>query len=181
MKNKNKQNGDAVKQTPKFKILDAVIILLIITSVLGIYFRFNLLDTLTNKKDIQEYTVTFSIKDIRYTTEKYIHIGDVIYDSATGDRIGVLTTASDAMADMALSVSPANKYFTMEDGTVEIIPYPNESRIDATGRMICSGSYTDESGFLMGGSTHLSPGQSIAVRTEMVTFTMDIEKIELLS
>ncbi len=179
MKNNTNQNREAAKQTPRFKVLDAVIILLIITAVLGIYFRFNLLDKLNTNKDIQDYTVSFSIQDIRYTTEKYFNVGDVVYDAATGNPIGVLTTASDGMSDVVLSVAPANKYFTMDDGTIEEIPYPNsESRIDATGRMICSGNYSADAGFLIDGLTPMSPGQSIQVRTETVSFTLNIVDIE---
>ena len=51
------KSTERVKLVPKFKILDAVIILLIITSVLGIYFRYNVMDTLKQQKDIKEYVV----------------------------------------------------------------------------------------------------------------------------
>ena len=61
-KHQSAKSTERVKLVPKFKILDAVIILLIITSVLGIYFRYNVMDTLKNQKDMKEYVISFSVQ-----------------------------------------------------------------------------------------------------------------------
>ena len=60
MKKKTLKNAKGSAIVPRFKALDLVIILLVIVSVVGIYFRYNLLDTLTSNKDLKEYTVSFS-------------------------------------------------------------------------------------------------------------------------
>ena len=67
MKNAN-VNQDSVKETqkptktrklPKFGVLDAVIILLVIAIAVGIYFRYSFFDTLTSMQNMKECYVTF--------------------------------------------------------------------------------------------------------------------------
>ena len=79
MKKRTLKNTERSSIVPRFKALDLVIILLVIVSVVGIYFRYNLLDTLTNNKDLKEYTVSFSIDNIRHTTPKYFNVGSLVF------------------------------------------------------------------------------------------------------
>ncbi len=180
MKNKHMTDTENTKTLPKFKALDAVIILLVILAVVGVYFRYNLLDKLTTNHDLKEYTVSFSVEDIRFTTQNYISVGDQVYYADDGEKLGILIGESEDMAQMAFSVVPASEAFIMEDGTVKEVFYPNdESRVDASGRMICVGSYTDDGGFMVAGSRYLSAGQKVAVRTELVSLTIVIQEIQL--
>ncbi|MBQ9085908.1 MAG: DUF4330 family protein [Clostridia bacterium] len=170
---------EMANRMPKFKALDAVVILLVLVAVVGIYFRYNLMDTFLSRKDIRDYTVSFSVKDIRYTTPNYLNVGDAIYDASSGEQIGTLIEESDDMSNIALRVTPASQFFTKDDGTIAEVFYPNdESRVNANGRMSCRGSYTQDGGFLLNGSQYLSAGQTISVRTELVTFVLTITEIE---
>ena len=178
MKKQRNKKDKTQRTTPRFRALDAVIILLVLTAVLGVYLRYNQLDLLTSKQNQKDYVISFSVKDIRYTTpEYYVSVGDMVYFADDGEEMGTLLSAADGL-NIALSYRPATKTFLTEDGTVREVQYPNnESRVDANGRMLCRGSYTEDGGFLMNGSRYLSAGQTVSVRTERVTITVLIEDI----
>ncbi|MBE6545872.1 MAG: hypothetical protein E7668_00340 [Ruminococcaceae bacterium] len=178
MKKNREKNGEKKRSSHRFKALDAVIILLVLTAVVGVYFRYNIFDLFSKNKDMQDYYVSFSIEDVRYTTPNYINIGDRVYYS-DGEELGVLVAESEDMSNLALSVTPASELFLNDDGTMEEVFYPNnESRVNAKGRMQCRGTYTAEGGFLVNGSNYLSSGQSLSVHTETVTVTIEIQNIE---
>ncbi len=178
---KNQKNvSESEKRFPHFGVLDAVIILLVITALVGIYFRYNIMDTILQSKNLKTYTVTFSIDNIRYTTPNYVNIGDEVYFGETGKHFGTLIQESDGMSEMAFSLAPASEYFTSEDGQVVKVSYPNnESRVDARGRLNCEGSVSELGGFLVGGSTYIAPGQTVNIRTEKVSVSIRILSIEV--
>lgn len=164
---------------PRFGFLDAVIILLIITAVVGIYFRSNILEILKNDRDVQDYTISFSIQDIRYSTPDYVKVNDAVYFSDDGTQLGIVMEATQGNAE-SLNCRPAVKVFKTEKGTMESVSYPNnESRIDATGRLLCKGSYSEDGGFLVNGNRYLSAGQTIDVQTELVTVSITITDIQI--
>ena len=178
-KNKN-QDLEQVKNTPRFHVLDAVIILLVILAVVGVYFRYNILDYLTGEHNMKDFTVSFSIEDIRYTTPNYVHVNEVVYFSDDGDQMGKLLEVSEDMSNIALSVTPASKVFVDSDGTIKKVYYPNnESRVNANGRMLCRGTYSSDGGFLINGSRYICAGQSIAVQTETVSVTITVTDIQI--
>lgn len=164
----------------RFRALDAVIILLILTAVIGVYFRYNVLDQLSNRKNQKEYTVSFSIENIRYTTPNYMNIGDKIYYADDGEEMGVLIEESKNNSNRPISESPAGQLFVAEDGSVQEVFYPDETRVDVKGRMRCRGLYTEDGGFLVNGSRYLSAGQTVSVYTELVTINIVIRDIELM-
>ena len=174
----NSNHTDKVKKSPRFGVLDAVIILLVIAAVLGIYFRYQLIDWITNTRNMKEYTVTFAIDDIRYTTPNYLNIGDEVYFASSGDRLGTLIEESDDASNSALSTVPALKTVYI-DGVPYEIQYPNnESRADVKGRLRCTGSYSEDGGLLINGSTYIAPGQTVSSKTEWVTVDLRILAIE---
>ena len=172
-----KHDAEPMTRKAKFGILDVVIILLIITCVLGVYFRYNILDLLNNDKNMKEYAISYSIEDIRYSTPDSVHINDAVYFADDETQLGTVMEASQGSA-LALSVRPAEKTFLSDKGTMEKVSYPNETRVDAKGRLLCKGSYSDDGGFLVNGSRYISAGQSIYVYTELVTVSITITDIQ---
>jgi len=57
MEEKIVAEGSKKPKRARIKALDIVIILLIITSLVGVYFRYSLLDTLNGRKNMKEYAV----------------------------------------------------------------------------------------------------------------------------
>ena len=162
---------------PHFNAVDAMIIILLVVALVGIYFRYNIIDFLTADKNNDEYAVSFSVDDIRYTTPNYLSIDDKVYFKSTGNIMGnIITESKDNQA--VLNITPAKKYFTDSKGDIKEVSYPEqESRVDAKGRLLCLGSYSADSGFCIDGNTYIAPGQYVEVYTEMVTLTLKITDI----
>lgn len=171
-----KEQKEKTVKRPRFGVLDAVIILLVIVAFIGVYFRYNIINFLEDTQNIKEYSVSYSIKNVRYTTELFVDIGDKVYFASSGEELGTLTNVSENMG--ALSVKPSTELFTNSKGEIVEVMYPNiQSRIDAQGRMICSGRYSNDGGFLVNGSTYVASGQYVDVKTEYVTVTIRIDDI----
>ena len=163
---------------PRFGILDVVIILLIIVAVVGVYFRYNILDWISSTKNLSDYTVSYTVEDIRHTTPNYMKIDDAVYFASSGERFGALTNATENSTEALVGIVPASEYFTKTDGTIVEVKYPDtQTRVNAEGRLICQGRYSEQSGFLVNGSTYVAPGQKIDIRTERVSITIIIEEI----
>ena len=176
-----KNKAKAERTSPRFGVLDAVIILLIIVAVVGVYFRYNIIDFVSSMRNLENYSVSYSVENIRYTTPtpNFINIGDEVYFADDGEHFGTLTNVSENAGVM--NVTPASEYFTKSNGEVVEIMYPDsQSRVDAVGRLICTGNYSDEGGFLVNGKTFIAAGQYVAVRTEYVSLTIRIEEIIIL-
>ncbi|MBQ8848915.1 MAG: hypothetical protein IJ011_01115 [Clostridia bacterium] len=178
MRKKRVKDTENTNNGVKFRALDVVIIILILTAVAGVYFRYNILDMLTGNKNLKDYVVSFEISDILYSTENYINVGDkVYYNNDSGEELGTLIEASED-AKNALIVVPAIKNFIPdgENRAVEV-SYPVNTRIDASGRMKCRGTYSEDGGFLVGGTDYLAAGDKIAVKTDLVTVEITVTNI----
>lgn len=171
----NKDNTKA-----HFNVIDAVIIVLVISLALGIFFRSYIVEKLWAETQSGDYVISFSIKDIRYSTPSYMNVGDKVYFGDSGEFFGTLMSESDNMN--ALNITPASKYFPNSKGNVVEVFYPDgESRVDTKGRIQCVGYYGEDGGFSVDGRHYLAPGQSINVKTELVTVTINIMSIEPLA
>lgn len=177
--NKVKKDKLEKKNSPHFNVLDAIIILLVILVIVGIYFRYNIIDFLNDSRNKADYAISYTVKDIRYTTNNYVHVGDTLYFADSGDSFGALLNCEPNNQE-PWNKSPASQHFTISSGEVVEAFYPNdESRIDAKGRLLCEGYYSEDGGFLLDGDTYIAPGQTISVRTELVSFVINVTSIEL--
>ncbi len=171
-----KRSNDNIKKVPRFGVLDLVIILLVIIAVVGIYFRYNIIDMINDSRDLKQYTITYTIDNIRHTTPDFINVGDDVYFVSDGKKFGNLTTAPQNMTSLDTTLPSEN--FTTTTGEIVEVFYPNnETRVKGVGRLVCEGRYSDEGGFLVNGSTHIAMGQYIDVKTEYVTVTIRIDDI----
>jgi len=175
-----KNNSVKSNKLPRFGLLDIFIILLVIVTIVCIYFRHDMLAFFTNQRNSEQYTVTFSIQNIRYTTPNYIEIGDTVYFKSDGKVLGTVMSASDEMSNLALNnITPASKTVINDAGQPIEIFYPNnEIRVDGKGRLSCFGKTSDKGAVLINGSTYIAPGQELNVYTEEVSVTIQILSIE---
>ena len=176
---KLKTSASKERKLPKFYVLDAVILLLIVAICLGVYFRYSVFDALGNSKKQVDVEVSFAIKNIQDTTTHYLDIGDEVYVKADGTTLGTLL-ASDDNSDMPLgNITPAAVTF-FEGGESFIVNYPSETRVDAEGRLLCKGLFSQDGSFMLNGNEYLSAGQTVTVCTERVTveiIVLDIKEI----
>ncbi len=169
------------RRLPRFHVLDVVIILLVVAILAGVYFRYNVFDTLGNLQNQSEANVTFSVENIQDSTRYYIDIGEELYFKADGKTFGTIMESAEN-SDRALVDEPASEMLlvTYPDGTQKFEPvyYPSGTRIDVTGKIRCVGKFADDGSFLLGGSTYICPGQTIEVCTERVTLLITVTAIE---
>ena len=173
---KDKIKTEKSKKLPRFGALDAFIILVVIVIIVGVFFRYRLLDVLNAQQNLNDYNVSFSVENVRYTTPDYINVGDVVYFKDSGAELGVITNESENMG--AFTVAPASEMFTDSNGNMIEVHYPNETRVSINGKMICSAQVSETGGILINGNTYLAPGQIVDVTTELVTMTIQINNIE---
>jgi hypothetical protein len=173
---KNKKSREARRERPHFNAVDAMIVILVIVAVVGVYFRYNIIDLLRADPANDEYVVAFEIENIRYTTPSYINIGDTVRFASNGETLGTLLSASENVS--ALNTAPSSIYVVNENGHSDQIFYPEQTRVDATGRILAVGSYSADGGFYVGGDTYISAGQKISVTTELVTVDIKLTSIE---
>ena len=67
------------RRSPRVSVLDAVIILLVIIAVVGVYFRYNIIGFISGAQNLDDYAISYSIKNIRYTTPSYINGGNGVH------------------------------------------------------------------------------------------------------
>lgn len=175
-KKQKQTSAEKVRKFPRFGILDAVIIILVIAVGVGLAFRYNLFQTITQLQELEEYTVSFSINNIEHTTQNYLNENDVVYFKDSGKELGKITKSSD-VSNMILTVSPAKQTF-VENGKIIEVDYPPNTRIDAQGRIICKGKVSAEGSFLLNGNDYIAAGQSHIVCTEDVTMQINILSID---
>ena len=166
------------KRLPRFGVLDAVIIILVIAAVCGIYFRYSIMDTLDAKRNIQEYVVEFSIDNINATTTRFIQENDEIRFASDNMRFGTLVKSSQGNSDTVLSVTPSSEMF-IDNGQAFYVFYPEDTRVNATGVIYCEGAYSDNGIFLVNGSRAIASGEQIKVYTDEVTVTLSVKSITL--
>ena len=178
MKNKEaRKEAKAARATrPHFNAIDALIVILVIFAVLGIYFRSNIIDFLKNTVNEKDYYISFSIDNIQQHTTDYITVDDAFYLKSDGRLLGRLVRESDNQN--ALNITPTSVFFTDSTGKMVEVFYPNETRVNAKGRLQCRGSYTEDGGFCLDGTVTLSPGQTVSVYSEEITVSMRILSIE---
>ncbi len=174
---KVKRTKEEKRERPHFNVIDALIVILLIGVIAGVYFRYSIIDLLKNSSADEQYAVSYSIEDVRYTTPSYINLNDEVYFSADGQLMGEIIRVSENNND-TLSVRPASKNFIGADGSISEVFYPEDTRVSATGRMLCTGSYDTAMGFCIDGKKYVSAGQSVEVYTDFVTLTITITAIE---
>lgn len=176
-----KNTSEKVKQKkerrfPKFHVFDAIIIILVIAIVAGVIFRYSVFDMLGNLKNQSEAQVTFSVNNIKDTTEHYVSIDDKVYFKSDGNKFGTIMESVEN-SSRPLVTSPASQSF-FEDGYAVTVNYPPETRINAEGKIKCQGVFGQDGSFMLNGSTYLSAGQKYVICTEKVTLEIMIMGIE---
>ena len=179
---KKKEEGKSEKKKfPKIHVLDVVIILLVIAVLAGVYFRYNVFDSIGNLQSQSEVQITFSIKNIKDSSKHYVEIGDNVYFKSDGKEFGTIMESTEN-SDVALIVTPAWENFIADEGKdmgkYISVNYPQGTRVDAEGKIKCSGVITADGTFLLGGSRYISAGQTETICTERATFEITVLSIE---
>ena len=163
----NEQNTKN-KSTRKFNVIDAFIIVLVILCVVGVYFRAQISQWIGIEKNLEEYTLSFEISEIRYTSSKYLGAGNKVYIDDTDIYVGEIKDNCTFM--------PAEVYIENAKGELVRVNYPKDTYVDVNGKLGCLG-FEKEDGFYLNGTYSLVPGSTLNVHTEMMNFSILITEI----
>lgn len=168
------------RRFPKFGVLDAVIILLVVAIVVGIYFRYSFFDTLTNARNMKECYVTFKTDNVSSKVTGALSLDDLVYFKSDGNTFGTLAVKSDEVSTV-IQEQPATQTVSKDGKAYADIQYPqgiDEPLIYGTGIIKASCLINEDGSYILNGSTYISIGQTYTVCTEKVTFNITIVQIE---
>ena len=179
----DQQNQNKSPSGKKFRfgvgsVIDIVIILIIVAALVGIGFRIYATQHPTVSTEKGEYEVSFRVDSVSYMLPNYLRTGDEVYLSDSGRLLGVLQNSSEYEEGSALAVTPARVTVLDENGNYVSVSYPGEALVDAVGVVLASGYYDANGSFLLDGKIHITPGEVLHVRTELVDFSLTVTEIE---
>ena len=159
----------------RFTWIDGVIIFLIVICILGVIFRYPIMDKLGLGENYEQYKVSFSITAMDAESTKYLKVGDELY-FADGTHAGTLSLPSVTISS-ALDCRPASVYIDNGSGELVWAQYPAGTLVDATGVFECAGAYDSDMNFSIDGKKNIAVGQNITVYTDTVTLYITITEI----
>ncbi|MBQ7337793.1 MAG: hypothetical protein IJW40_04970 [Clostridia bacterium] len=163
----------AVPAQKRGNVLDLLILLLLVAAIIAIGYRYYTLSGQGKSELLSDAEISFEITDAVFTLPSYVQAGDALY-MEDGTYLGVLQDNNAEDENTALYVSAATVITTDEDGNYIRISYPDSSRVDCIGTLLCRGTFEQDGSFLLDGTMHLTPGSAIRVHTETAAFTVAI-------
>lgn len=167
----------------RFNILDAVIVLLVVLCIVGICFRYSIMESLGLGQKMSEYTVKFTVSQLDSNMPEFLGKGNVLY-FANSVKAGTLCGVSEfsnmssiSAGSDALVIKPSVVYVDDGNGSVVAATYPDTKFIDAEGAFHCNGAYGDDGRFSIEGSDFISIGQQITLYTDTVALNITITDI----
>jgi len=161
----------------RFNVLDAILILLAILCIVGVWQRKNLQELFASGETLDAYTITFEVRELRSTTVDLL-TKDTAFYLQDGDETVALGTLTENVAASAATV-----YLQNSDGEMVEAVYPQDDydyRLDVKGTLACRGTLHDEH-FHVEGKVHLTVNQVIRIHSEKVDLEiriLDIQKVE---
>lgn len=171
------------KRNIRFNWLDGAIILLIVLCVVGICFRYTIMDKLGMGNEMVQCRIVFTVSNVDSTLPDFLAKGNTLYlpsGEVAGQLEGVFDFSSITPAQAGSStlvVAPASVYIDDGNGSIVLATYPNGTRIDATGAFNCRGSFSSEGYFSIEGQQIVSVGQQLTLRTDTVTLNITVTEI----
>ena len=166
-KTENKQQKNAARV--HFNLVDLVLIIAVLACLVGVYLRYSAGDDFGVNHELEQYVLSFEINNIRYTSADAFAEGDALYLDGKDTVLGKIMSID--------STSPSEVIYTDDKGDYKTVYYPEDTRIDLTGRMLSDGVMSDR-GYLLGGNTYLAPGQTYYVETPQINVSVTITDIE---
>ena len=158
----------------RFNIFDAVLILLAVLCVVGVWQRKNLQAFFESGDELDTYTVTFEARRMRSTTAALLTESTVLYVEEGNKRV-TLGTVSGQVLPLAATV-----YLQDKSGQMVEAVYPQddyEYYQDVSGTLSCRG-LTHNGAFFLEGEIYLAVDRTVAVSTELADFEIRITGIQ---
>jgi hypothetical protein len=119
-----------IKGKTRFNVLDAIIILMAVLCIVGVIFRYSIMQRLGFSEELSDFRIMFKLSAVSYTLPGFLADGDKLYFSdgaEVGELLGVAeySTYTELTAENAtLILSPATKYVNDKDGNLVLAAYP---------------------------------------------------------
>ena len=178
--NQEKKNTESARF--RFNVIDAIIILMVIVCIGGVVLRYTVLDKVNIGGEVKEYYITFTVSNISYSQLQ--HIIQAKDEAESNDNWVYLSDGTTKLGSLT-AVGEQNKesfVYKDENGKTESIVY-SDSELDEnvpwsmTGKILCSGRYSKNGGFLLNGNKFISPNSELDVYMKYCDFTLKIVDI----
>lgn len=164
------------KNTKKFNVIDAIIIIIVIACIAGVFFRLFI-----NKSNAssEQYTVIFTASGLTRDEIGMVYVDTEIYVTENGLRkvIGVVADNNIESVSDIFRIERDSLLVKDENGNYTEAYYPEDTKYTIEGKLSVSGSYVIDEGFSTASGVKLSPGMMIVVHTE--TADLEITVIEI--
>ncbi len=153
----------------KISIIDLLIVLLVVVAVVGVYFKFFIVDkgTSAGHLDTIQYQVK-TISGVRQYSADAIENGIDVFDGTNGRHMGKV---------IKTEVTPSKDYITKADGThVEAI---KPDRFDVVVTIEVQGAENDY-GYFANGNLEIKRGSDFKFKTRKVELETRIKDIEVM-
>jgi hypothetical protein len=153
--------------------LDILILLLLVVALVAIGYRYYTLSGQGKSEMLSYAEISFRIDGAGYTLPGYVQPGDRVY-MEDGMLLGTLQDNNTEDENTALYTDAASIITTDEDGNYIRISYPDFSRVDCLGTLLCRGTFEADGSFMLDGTMHITPGSALRVHTETAAFTIAV-------
>ena len=156
----------------RFNIIDLILLITVLACIAGIYLRYSASQDFGVKQQLDSFTLSFEVQNIRYTSADAFPSGDAVYMRSDDTYVGTILSLD--------STSPTEYIFFDLAGNVKQTYYPENTRIDVTGKILSQGRMT-ENGFLLNGNVFVAPGRTYSIKTPHIDVDItitDITRIE---
>lgn len=172
MKNEKDKNKKA-RRFP-LNVFDVALILLAVLCIVGVFQRNNLQQMFEKKEALENYTLTFEVKQMRNTAASLLVQGTELYLTDREARVSLGTLSG------PFNAVPATVYLQDKNGNTVKAVYPEddyECLQDGTGTLNCRG-IEHEGRFLLEGKTYLAVNQTVTAYTESADLEIRITGIQ---
>lgn len=161
----------------RFNIIDFLIILVVLLCVIGLIIRYTtVLDKIGISDRMEQYEVSFTVENLRYTTPSFFDIGDRVYlRDGSNTYMGTLISRENGSTD-ALTITLSSQYIQSDTGFISAY-YAENTLVDISGRILCDGMLGEDGYFLLGGDVYVAQGQTLSVCTDLVSFDLIVTNI----
>ncbi len=149
----------------KINILDLFVVILIVVLALGTYYKFTSPKTSIAGGD-SNIEFVLKVRQVSDFTEKYYEVGDTVYDTKTGQNLGVITNVETTVSKDVIET-------VQGEAVLAEVPH----KIDVYLTVNAQGLETEKS-YLIDGAYELKRGSGIALKTKNVqvsSFVYDIK------
>ncbi len=148
-----------------FSVVDFVIILAAVALIVGVIFRYDVVDRLFSKTSLNDAKITFVAEAINEQEAEVFKENTKFYTD--GVIFGTLTSVTE----------PKKALIYREDNNGVLVSYEHESLFDLDGSFTCK-VMASENGYLLGGNRYIAAGSTFVLRAGGVAVRITVLSVQ---